>query len=260
MKKLLLSFLPILVAFMLAGSPSVGIAQTTDGDFQNALTQLRAERQAFKEAKAEERNQAAEERGATVQARKEAAQQKRAEAQQRMETKRKEVLLKLVDIQVKWMERTKERVQRMPNITDELKTQLAGEVDSAIQNLNAEKAKIEATSGRDAIKALAKEVRDLFKSKHESVKKIVDAIHASRANDAVAKAEERAAAMKAKVNELKGQGKNTAEVESDLEDAEEDVDSAQEAIGRKAFKEANEDLKGAYQKFRNIAQKAKGLQ
>jgi len=99
MKKLLLSFLPILVAFMLVGSPSVGIAQTTDGDFQNALNQLRTERQAFKDAKADERNQAAEERGATAQARREAAQQKRAEAQQRMETKRKEVLLKLVDIQ-----------------------------------------------------------------------------------------------------------------------------------------------------------------
>lgn len=259
MKKLLLSFLPILVAFMIVGSPSVGIAQTTDGDFQNALNQLRTERQAFKDAKADERNQAAEERGATAQAKREAAQQKRAEAQQRMETKRKAVLLKLVDIQVKWMGRTKERVQRMPNITDELKTQLVGSVDTAIQNLNAEKVKIEAASGRDAIKALAKEVRDLFKSKHELVKSIVDAIHASRANDAVAKAEERAAAMKAKVNELKGQGKNTTEVESDLEDAEGDVDAAQAAIGRKAFKEANEDLKGAYQKFRDIAQKAKGL-
>lgn len=260
MKKLLLSFLPVIVALVLVGSPSVGIAQTTDGDFQNALTQLRAERQAFKDAKAEEKNKAAEERQATAQAKREAAQQKRAEAQQKMETQKKAVLLKLVDIQIKWMERTKERVQRMPNITDELKTQLAGEVDAAIQNLNAEKAKIEAASGQDAIKALAKEVRDLFKSKHELVKKIVDAIHASRANDAVATAEERTAAMKAKVNELKEQGKDTTEVESDLEDAEGDVNAAQAAIGRKAFREANDDLKGAYQKFREIAQKAKGLQ
>lgn len=237
----------------------MGVAQTTDGDFQNALNQLRAERQAFKDAHDEERNQVAEERGATAQARREAAKQKQEEARQKMETKRKEILLKLVDIQIKWMERTKERIQRMPNITDELKTQLANAVDTAIQNLNAEKAKIEAASGRDAIKTLAKEIRDLFKSKRELVKSIVDAIHASRANDAVVKAEERAAAVGAKVGELKVQGKNTTEVESDLKDAEEDVDAARVAIGRKAFKEANEDLKGAYQKFRNIAQKAKGL-
>lgn len=250
MKKLLLSFLPILIAFMLVGSPLVGVAQTTGGDFQNALIQLRAERQSFKDAKAEESNQI----------RREVAKQKQEEARQTMETKRKEVLLKLVDIQIKWMERTKERIQRMPNITNELKTQLVSAVDAAIQNLNTEKAKIEAASGRDAIKALAKEVRDLFKSKHELVKSIVDAIHASRANGAVAKAEERAAAMKAKINELKDQGKNTTEVESDIEDAEENIDAAQVAIGRKAFREANEDLKGAYQKFRNIAQKAKGLQ
>lgn len=261
MKKLLLSFLPVIViALVLAGSPSAGIAQTADGDFQNALNQLRQSRQSFKDAKAQEKSDAAEEGKAKGQVQREAAQQKRTEAQTRMENKRKEVLLKLVDNQIKWMERAKTRVQKMPNITDELKNQLVSEADTAIQNLNAEKTKIQSTSGRDAIKALAKEVRDLFKLQHEIVKKIVDAIHASRANDAVAKAEDRAAAMKVKINELKDQGKNTTDMESDLKDAEKDIDDAQEAIGRKAFKEANEDLKGAYQKFRGIAQKAKGLQ
>lgn len=260
MKNLLLSFLPILIAFVLIASPSVGIAQTTDADFQNALSQLRQSRKDFKSAKAQEANGASEVGKAKGQAQREAAQQKREEARQRMETKRKEVLLKLVDIQIKWMNRTKERVQRMPKITDELKTQLTTEIDATIGNLNAEKAKVQGVTGKQAIKDLAKEIRALFKAKHEVVKKIVDAIHASRANQAVAKAEERAAAMKAKVKEMKDEGKDTTEIEADLEDAEEDIDDAQEAIGRKAFREANEDLKGAYQKFRNIAGKAKGLQ
>ena len=60
----------------------------------------------------------------------------------------------------------------------------------------------------------AKEIRDIFKSYRDTVKQIVDAIHASRANDAAAKAEERLAAIKAKVEELKAQGKDTSEVET----------------------------------------------
>ena len=259
MKKLTFLFLPVLVALLFAGFASVALSQTTDANFQNALTQLRQSRQNFKDAKAQETSGAAEEGKAKSQALRQAAQQRREEARQRMEEKRKEILLKLVDIQIKWLNRVKERVQKMPNISADLKTQLASEVDTAVQELNGLKIRIQSASGRDAIKVLAKEVRDLFKLKREIVKKIVEAIHASRATNSVAKAEERAAAIRAKVQELKNQGKNTTEVETELADTEKKIDDAQEAVGRQAFKEANEDLKGAYQKFRGIATKAKGL-
>jgi len=259
MKKLLLSFLPALIALVLVVSPLASLAQTTDEDFQNAVRQLRESRQGFKDARAQERNEASQESKAKGQAQREAVQQRRAAAQGKMEEKRKETLLRLVDIQIKHLGRTKERVERMPNITDALKIQLAIEIDSNIQKVNDQKAKVESASGREAIKALAKEIRDLFKSYRVTVKSIVDAIHASRANVATAKAEERAAAIKAKVQELKQQGKDTTEIEVELEDAEGDIDDAEDAIGRKAFKEANEDLKGAYQKFRSIAEKAKRL-
>ena len=259
MKKLLLSFLPALIAFVLVVSPLAGLAQTTDEDFKNAISQLRDSRQGFKDARAQERNEASQEGRAKGQAQREAAQQRRAAAQGKMEEKRKETLLRLVDIQVKHLERTKERVQGMPNITDALRTQLAAEIDFNIQKVNDQKVKVEGVSGREEIKALAKEIRDFFKSYRVNVRSIVDAIHASRANIATAKAEERASAIKAKVQELKQQGKDTTEIEVELEDAEGDIDDAEDAIGRKAFKEANEDLKGAYQKFRSIAEKAKGL-
>ena len=77
----------------------------------------------------------------------------------------------------------------MPNISAELKNQLATEVDAAVQKLNELKAKIQSAAGAEQVKALAKEVKDLFKSTHDIVKKIVDAIHASRANEAAAKTE-----------------------------------------------------------------------
>ena len=258
MKKLL-PVLPALIALVLIVSPLTGLAQTTDEDFQNAVSQLRESRQGFKDARAQEINEASQEGRAKGQAQREAAQQRRATAQEKMEEKRKETLLRLVDIQVKHLERTKERVQRMPNITDNLKAQLVTEIDSNIQKVNEQKAKVQSASGREAIKALAKEIRGFFKSYRVNVRSIVDAVLASRANIAAAKAEERAAAIKAKVQELKQQGKDTTEIEVELEDAEKDIDDAEDAIGRKSFKEANEDLKGAYQKFRNIAQKAKGL-
>ena len=62
-----------------------------------------------------------------------------------------------------------------------------------------------------------------------------------------------------KLQELKGQGKDTTELEEELDAADVDIEEAKEEIGRKEFREANEDLQGAYQKFRSIAEKAKGL-
>ncbi|KKQ67521.1 MAG: hypothetical protein A3F95_01540 [Candidatus Nealsonbacteria bacterium RIFCSPLOWO2_12_FULL_39_31] len=257
MKKLSFLFVSAIISATLAGTTSAAVAQTTDADFQNALTQLRQSRQDFKNNKAQEVNAASEEGRAKVQAARQAAQQKRAEAQKRMEEKRKEVLLKLVDIQIKWMNRVKGRVQKMPNITNGLKIQLATEVDASIQKLNDEKAKIQSTSGQEAIKFLAKEVRDIFKSKKEIIKKTVDAIFDSRVNNATAKAEDRVAAIKAKIEELKSAGKDMGELEAYLADAEKKINEAQVKVGQGLFREANEDLKGAYQKFRGIADKAK---
>ncbi len=237
MKKKSFLITSALIVFVFAGLAGIAIAQNSDQDFNNALNRLRESRQEFKDARAE----------------------KRVESRERMEDNRKQTLLRLIDIQIKHWEKVQARVARMPNITDDLKAQLAAEINSAISGLNSMKAEVEAAEGREAIMELAKEIRELFKSKRDTVKNIVEAIHASRLTIAASKAEDRAAAIKAKVLELKANGKDTADIEGDLEGAEEDIDNAQEATGRAAFKEANEDLKGAYQKFRNIAEKAKGL-
>ena len=259
MKKLSLLFFPVLVALVFIVSPSTGIGQTVDNDLQNALDQVKQLRQEFKNAKTQEANETVKANKAKGQAQRETARQKREEARQRMEKKRKEVLLKLVDVQIKWMTRTENRVQKMPNITDGLKNQLIAQVDINIQNLNDEKSKIKSAEGKDTIKTLAKEARDFFKSKYKAVKDIVNAVFTSRANDAVVKGGKRATAIKTKIQEMKNKGKDTTEIETDLNNAENDLNGAQEAIERKAFREVNEDLKGAYQKFREIAQKAKGL-
>lgn len=259
MKKLSFLFLPVIVAFMFAGMPLFSVAHATDDDLQGALDQLRQARQSYKEAKAQEENekqQAARERN---QARRQQADERRAAAQKIKDEHRKTVLLHLIDIQIRHLDRTKERVSRMPNIEDALKIQLNSEIDKNIQKLNDTKNKVQNAKTTEELKALTKEIHDFLKSYREVVEQIVGAIHASRATKAVAKAEDRAAAIKAKIAELKAAGKDTTELEADIDEAGEKIDDAQENMGRKAFREANEDLKGAYQKFRDIAQKAKGL-
>lgn len=260
MKKITQIFLPVIVSLMLTGMPSAGLAQTTDADFQNALTQLREARQNFKDAKAAEANERAQAGQEQNQVRRQQAEQRRAEAQKKREEHRKTVLLRLIDIQIKHLNRTKERVNKMPNIDASPKTQLNAEIDKDVQKFNDEKIKVQNTTTPEELKAFAKEIRDLFRSYREVVKQIVDAIHASRQTAAAAKAEDRAAVIKAKIEELKAAGKDTSALDADLSDAKKQIRDTQEKIGRKAFREANEDLKGAYQKFHGIAEKAKGLQ
>lgn len=260
MKKISLSILSIAIAASLMGTASVSLAQTAaDTDFQSALNQLRQARQAFKDAKSQEVKELQEAVAEKVKARRDQIEKRREETAKRREEQRKTVLNRLIDIQIKHFNRTNDRIQKMPNITDELKSQLQAKVDAAIQKLNEEKAKVQDTSGETEIKALAKEVRDLFKAHRELVKEIVDAIHASMADYAADKAEERANSIKAKIEGLKNEGKNTDELSAELENAEKNIADAREKIGRKAFREANEDLKGAYQLFRGIADKAKGM-
>lgn len=260
MKKIILSILSLAIIAVLAGSSSAGIAQTADTDFENSISQLRQERKAFNDAKKQEeieKQQIAKEK---AQSKRQQAEQRRVEAENKKEEKRKAVLLRLIDIQIKHFNKTNDRVQKMPNITDDLKAQLEGEINGAIGILKGKKTEIESSAGKEKIKELAKETNELFKTHREIVKKIVEAIHSSRADKAVSMAEDRAAAIKIKVKELKDKGQDASELENDLEDAEKEISDAKDNIGIKAFKEANEDLKGAYQKFREIAEKAKKIQ
>jgi len=253
------SLITIVMLFAI-GIPGVSIAEITDSEFKDTLKRLRESRQEFKNEREKESSETREINKAQRQIDREAAQQRREEARAEMEAKRKEVLLKSVDLQIAWFERVKERVEKMPNINNDLKTRLVEEVNLAISDLVAKKTSIQGAAGKEAIKTLAKEIKELFKVKHEAVKNIVDAIHASRTSDTVTKAEDRAAVIKARLEEMKSDGKNVAELEALLVLAQEDILNAQNAAGQNKFKEANEALKDAYQKFREISQKAKELE
>src|SRR3989344_1332747 len=98
------------------------------------------------------------------------------EAEKRKEAHRKQVLLRLIGVQVKHFKNIQERVARMPNIDETLKARLKTEIDKALVDLAALKTKVESATTAEELKALAKQIQENLKQKREIVKKIVDAV------------------------------------------------------------------------------------
>jgi len=257
MKKIILTIFSLAIAF--AGAISVAAAQTADSDLQTSLTRMRQEKQTFKDAKARESTERKLAAAEATRAKRLEAEERRAEAERNMEDKRIAVLLSLIDVQIKHLDKTNERVQRMPNISEELKAQLKTEIESAKIVINEKRAEVQKASGKSEIKKLAKDVKDLFKTRRDIVKKIVDAIHASRVSNAVKSAEKRSEAAKTKIKELQDAGKDTADLEEDAVDADNNIAKAKQKTEEGVLDEANESLKNAYANFQDMAEKEKNL-
>ncbi|MBU3965451.1 hypothetical protein KKG29_04580 [Patescibacteria group bacterium] len=224
-------------------------------DINSRLQQMRLDLKEFKDKKSQEvadRDAALKEK---ITSKRKTIEARIAAAKKTKEEKRKTVLLNLVDIQIKQFTNTEERVAKMTNIRADLKTQLSTNIDIAIAELNTEKTKIQAATAPEELKNLAKEIRDLLKSRQEIVKQIVKAILASRTDTAVVKAENRLAEIKAKIAELKAAGKDVAETEGLFASAEQKVVSAKEKSGQKMAKETIDFLKSAYHDMKDIVKK-----
>lgn len=100
MKQSLQKFLQILISLALLGSPLAAAAHSPASDLEDALSHLRESRQSLREAKSKEANEAAAAGKGRGEAQRQATQQRREVARQRQEEKRKEVLLRLVDLQI----------------------------------------------------------------------------------------------------------------------------------------------------------------
>ena len=148
----------------LFGNIGTSLAVTANDDLQTEIKKLRENRQSFHGLKSEYDTAKADEAKAKVATLRETARKKAEEAQKKMEEKRKEALLRLIDIQIKQYNKTRERVEKMPNIDAALKTELNTEIDRAIQKLNEVKTRVEQAVTKEEIKNLAKEIKELFKS------------------------------------------------------------------------------------------------
>ncbi len=259
MRKITQSIFLFALLLMFAGVPSVGFADVTDVDFQKAFIELRAARKDFNDAREQENQERIQAGREQNQEKRLQAKQRQGDAEKRKEEHRKVVLLRLIDIQIEHLNRTEERIGRMNNIETTLKTQLNAEIGKSIQKLREERVSVQNASTVEELSALAKEIHERFKSYRDVVRKIVDAIHASRLTKVTAQAEKRAVNVKEKIDELREEGKDTSEIEEDLDNAEKKIDDTKEKAERRDFRNANEDLKDAYRQFRKVVDTAKEM-
>lgn len=250
MKKLSQLFLPVFITFLFIGAPLASIADNDGNGLENSLDKFRQSRQEFRNAKAQEANEKFQESKAKSLS--ETAKEKREEATKAVSEKRKNVLLGLIDIQIKHFERTGGRIEKMSNITREFKDELNAKIGEVLQGLADEKITIENAQTPEEIKALVSDIKESFKSYRKIVKNIVDAILASRVEKAIDKAEKRLDVIAEKVQRLKDRGKDMSEIEKSIDGARNFIENIRGGMGRKTFKETLKDLKDAYQQIRGL--------
>lgn len=229
--------------------PTFAQATDTNSTFSERLQEMQQKREAFLKA----RSEALDSRLQNV--------ERREELMKTRAANRKEVLLKIVGVQISYFERMEDRIAKMPNITDEEKTRLTAAVDEVIADLNSLKTQIENASvdDEDVLKNLAQQVFDLFKSKRTLVQEIVKSIHTSHLTRVLSRANERAAAIETKINELQTDGKDVTSLTTLLTKAKASLSEAQTQITAGEFHDALASIKEAYSLFRQIIQAGKDL-
>lgn len=225
---------------------------------ENSLARLRKDKEDFKSNRDLEEAELAKAAKEKVASKKKAIEAKREELRIKKDEKRKAVLIRLLDIQIKQLGNTKERVAKMTNIKPDLKAQLNTGIDAAVVVLSAKKAEVTAATTAEQMKKLAKDIKDILKSKRDVVKEIVAAILASKADSTITAAEGRLADITAKIAELKASGQDTAALDSLLAVAQSKIAAATTKAGKEDLKGAISDLKEAYKNMKKALEKAEG--
>lgn len=232
--------------------PVFTLAAVSDSDWQSRLEDLRQKHQEFKDARLEATREIQE----TNQTRLEQLRQEMLDQQERH---RKDVLIRLIDIQIAFFERMRERVNRRPNIDESYKTTLNETINEVIAGLQQLKVEVEAATDEDTLKQLAQAVKETFQNYHQTVKEIVAAIHASRIANAIDTATDRSTALDARLDELAADGKDVTALTAPLDQAKIHVDQATALVAGGSLREALAELKEAYALFRQVAKGAKEL-
>lgn len=267
MKNLKTNLISVAVLVSLVGSPAISLASQPQSklavngsdarkEVKKELDDLKASRDAFKEARKDESEKMAMEVREKQEDVKRDLEAKRMEAGKRKEAHRKQVLLRLIEVQVKHFKNVQERVAKMPNIDETLKVRLKAEIDKVLADLAALKTKVEAATTAEELKALAKQIQENLKQKREIVKKIVDAIVSAHLQNAVDKADERIKAAEVKIAELKTAGKDVTSLESLLAAAKAKLDAAKASLSKDSLEEAKDALKDLYESLKEFSKQS----
>lgn len=246
-----------LVAALLLIPLGVSLAAApTDKEFNTKAEEMRTAHDAFKES----RSQADTPEVANANANTNTSHGKtKDQILEDRATHRKTTLQKIVGIQIAYFSRVQERINNMPNISDDEKTNLTSQVTTALAGLETQQTGIDGTSDDDLLTTKAKDLRTAFMGYRESVKAIVSSIHASRVAGAEDTTGDRASAIETELDALAADGKDVTALQTELATAQTLIDDATTLREAGDYKGAVSKLKEAYAVFRSVSQAAKKL-
>ncbi len=205
---------------------------------------------------------------------KSASKEKRAQIQQTIIEKRKEHLLKAIEVLIAHSENLKERVSKNKTIYSDLEQSIISEIDNDITKLNELKNQVNNAKTAEELSQIAQQIKthrkDIYNLKIRKLLLIANIVHFEKA--IVNNAENRAKRISEKIATLKNSGKDVTSLENLLNQAQEKIQQAKNALNelrnevnseeitdikteeiRKKLNDVKEIIKAVYDLFRQIA-------
>lgn len=249
-------FFSLAAALLLIPLGVVLAVAPTDTEFNTKAQEMRAAHDAFKES----RSQAATSEVTNANANTNTSHGKTKE--QILEDRaahRKTTLQKVISIQLAYFNRVQERINRMPNISDDEKANLTTQITTVLSGLETQQTGIEGTSDDDLLITKAKDLHTAFMGYRESVKSIVGSIHATRVAGAEDTTGDRASAIKTELDTLAADGNDVTALQTELATTQTLIDDATTLREAGDYKGAVSKLREAYAVFRSVSQAVKKL-
>ncbi|MBI2984241.1 MAG: hypothetical protein HYY50_01290 [Candidatus Kerfeldbacteria bacterium] len=210
-------------------------------DWQTAIDELRNARQNFRTTRQEAARNLANR-----------AVNARQELLARRFEHRQAAMLRLLDVYTRHLERTKDRVNRMPIISDEEKANAVSKIDEALVAVAGLHSQVEDASDDETLKSLIPTIREQVRNYHTIVRGIVRSIHASRISAFLDQANDRTTDLGARLDALKAAGHDVSALETKLTEAEDKLAQAETQRANGEYRLAIQSLKDVYQLLRQV--------
>lgn len=181
--------------------------------------------------------------------------EKRKAATEQVLTKVKQAAVRAIDSTIKKLNKIKDRVAKMKNISDELKAELNEKIDARIAVLMEKKAAVEAATTKEEVKAALGESQKELRSTKDIIKSVVEAIHKTHLQNIITRLEKVLVKLEEKAAALTDTKK--AEADAVIAQARTYLETAKTNITSGNLIEAKADIKKAHKEIVKLLSKVK---